>query len=172
MSTLKNLIVDELQDLLHAENQLVKALPKMAKAARSPELKKAFENHLQETESHVERLKDIFGLLGEKAKAKPCKGMAGLVAEGQEIITEGKKKEDFESDLGIIAAAQKVEHYEISGYGTVRAMAEELGAKPIVQLLSATLKEEEAADKLLTKVSQPLLEQAKEEEEDLVAHSR
>jgi Mn-containing catalase len=160
MPILKDVLVEELQDLLHAEGQLVKALPKMARAAKSSDLKAAFAKHLEETNEHVERLKQAFELLGVKAKAKPCKGMQGLIEEGQEKITEGKEKEAAAADLGLVAAAQKVEHYEISGYGTVRAIAEQLGQRTVVRLLAQTLAEEEKADKLLTKLSPPLLQDA------------
>lgn len=160
MSALKELLVEELQDLLHAENQLTKALPKMAKAANEPKLKQAFEKHLEETRGHVERLKQAFELLGEKPKAKVCKAMQGLVEEGQEQITEGKEKEDSIADLALIAAAQKVEHYEISGYGTLRTVAEQIGENRVAKLLAQTLAEEEKADKLLTQLSPPLLEEA------------
>jgi Mn-containing catalase len=114
VSILKEVLVEELQDLLHAENHLTKALPKMARAAKSAELKSAFEQHTEQTKGHVDRLQQVFELLGAKAKTKPCKGMQGLVEEGQEKITEGQEKEDVAADLGLIAAAQKVEHYEIS----------------------------------------------------------
>ncbi|MGA8029326.1 MAG: DUF892 family protein [Bryobacteraceae bacterium] len=171
MSALQELLVEEMQDLLHAEGQLVKALPKMARAANDPKLKQAFENHLEETKGHVERLKQGFELLGAKAKAKPCKAMQGLVEEGQETITEGKEKEDAVADLALVAAAQKVEHYEISGYGTLRTVAERIGQTKVARLLAQTLAEEEKADKLLTQLSPPLLEQAAqepgEEEEEL-----
>jgi Mn-containing catalase len=160
MPVLKEVLVEELQDLLHAENQLVKALPKLARAAKSSELKSAFEHHTEETKGHVERLQEAFGLLGVKPKAKPCKGMQGLVAEGQEKISEGKEKEDAAADLGLVAAAQKVEHYEISGYGTVRTIAEQLGENKVARLLAQTLAEEEKADQLLTKLSPPLLQEA------------
>ena len=167
MSTvLQNLLIEEMQDLLHAEGQLVKALPKMAKAAHEPKLKAAFTKHLEETKGHVERLKQAFELLGAKAKAKPCKAMMGLVEEGQEQIDEGKEKEDVASDLMIVAAAQKVEHYEISGYGTLRAIAEQLGQIKVAKLLAQTLAEEEKADKLLTALSPALLEEAAHEEEE------
>jgi len=171
MSTaLQELLVDELQDLLHAEGQLVKALPKMARAASDPKLKQAFEKHLEETKGHVERLKQAFELLGSRAKAKPCKAMQGLVEEGQEQIAEGKEKDDATADLMLVAAAQKVEHYEISGYGTCRAIAERIGQSKVAKLLAQTLAEEEKADKLLTQISPPLLEQAasqpEEEEEE------
>jgi ferritin-like metal-binding protein YciE len=168
MPALKELLVEEMQDLLHAEGQLVKALPKMAKAAKEPKLRQAFENHLEETKGHVERLKQAFELLGERPKATVCKAMQGLVQEGQEKITEGKQKEDALADLSLVAAAQKVEHYEISGYGTLRTVAEQLGEDRVAKLLAQTLTEEEKADKLLTQLSPPLLQEATElpEEEE------
>jgi Mn-containing catalase len=159
VSVLTNLLIEEMQDLLHAENQLVAALPKMAKAAHDPKLKTAFQNHLEETKGHVDRLKQAFELLGAKAKAKPCKAMLGLVDEGKETITEGKGKEDSIADLALIVAAQKVEHYEISGYGSLRAIAEQLGDPKVTKLLAETLAEEENADKLLTKLSPALMQQ-------------
>jgi Mn-containing catalase len=164
MPALQELLVEEMQDLLHAEGQLVKALPKMAKAAHDPKLKQAFEKHLEETKGQVERLKQAFELLGARPKAKPCKAMQGLVEEGQEKITEGKEKEAPAADLALIAAAQKVEHYEISGYGTLRTIAEQLGENKVAKLLAQTLMEEEKTDKLLTQLSPPLLEQANQEE--------
>ncbi len=160
MELLRELLTEELKDLLHAENQLVKALPKMAKAAKDPDLQTAFEDHLEQTKGHVERLKEVFELLGEKPKAKPCKGMAGLVEEGQEVITDGKEMEEAPADLALIGAAQRVEHYEIAAYGTARAIAEQMERRDIVKLLSQTLTEEEKADQLLTKLAQPLLEEA------------
>ncbi|MBV9295486.1 MAG: ferritin-like domain-containing protein [Acidobacteriaceae bacterium] len=163
MPALEELLVEEMQDLLHAEGQLVRALPKMAKAAHDPKLKQAFTNHLEETKGHVERLKQAFELLGARAKAKPCKAMQGLVEEGQETITEGKEKEEAIADLGLVAAAQKVEHYEISGYGTLRTVAEQLGQTKVARLLAQTLAEEEKADKLLTQLSPPLLQEAAQE---------
>jgi Mn-containing catalase len=166
MSALQELLVEEMQDLLHAEGQLVKALPKMARAAKNPKLKQAFENHLEETKGHVERLKQAFEALGERAKAKPCKAMQGLVEEGQEQITEGKVKEDAVADLMLVAAAQKVEHYEMSGYGTLRTVAEQLGETKVAKLLAQTLAEEEKADKLLTQLSPPLLEEAAQEPDE------
>ncbi|HSU62214.1 MAG TPA: ferritin-like domain-containing protein [Bryobacteraceae bacterium] len=160
MPETQHLLIEEMQDLLHAEHQLVKALPKMAKAAHDPELKQAFEKHLEETQGHVQRLEQAFELLGAKPKTKVCKGMQGLVEEGQEKITEGKEKEQSIADLGLAAAAQKVEHYEISGYGTLRAIAEKLGEQKIAKLLSQTLEEEEKTDKLLTQVCAPILDEA------------
>ena len=169
MDTLQELLVEELQDLLHAENQLVKALPKMAKAANDEDLRGAFQEHLEQTKSHVERLTEAFDLLGEKAKGKPCKGMAGLIQEGQEIITEGKEKDDIPADLALIAAAQKVEHYEIAAYGSVLAIAERMERKDIVKLLEKTLQEEEKTDQLLTELASPLLERAEQMGEEELA---
>jgi manganese catalase len=165
-SVLEELLVNELQDLLHAEGQLVKALPKMGRAAHEPKLKQAFQKHAEETKGQVERLKQVFELLGAKAKAKPCKAMQGLVEEGQEQITEGKEKEDVAADLMLVASAQKIEHYEISGYGTCRAIAEQIGQTKVAKLLAQTLAEEEKTDKLLTQLSPPLLEEAAREPEE------
>ncbi|HEY2350892.1 MAG TPA: ferritin-like domain-containing protein [Candidatus Acidoferrum sp.] len=145
---LKELYVDELRDIYNAENQLVKALPKMAKAANSEDLRNGFEQHLEQTRGHVQRLEQIFKDFGEKASGKKCKGMEGLVAEGQEMMDE-----DFEGDVmdaALISAAQRVEHYEIAAYGTVRTYAELLGEKNAVQLLEQTLEEEKETDQKLT----------------------
>jgi Mn-containing catalase len=160
MSQLKELLVEELQDLLHAETQLTKALPKMAQAAHNPKLRESFEKHLTQTQNHVQRLRTSFELLGEKAQAKPCKAMEGLVAEGEETIAEGKEKQELSADLALITAAQKVEHYEISAYGTLRALARQIGEYQVAELLSHTLGEEEATDFLLTEVAKPLIQQA------------
>jgi Mn-containing catalase len=154
---LQDLLVEEMQDLLHAETQVLKALPKMEKAAHSSELKLAFQRHLQETQEQVERLRQSFEILGMKPKPKECKGMAGLLEEGEEMIKEGKEMDDVASDLALIAAAQKVEHYEISGYGTARTMAMQIGRSEIANLLSKTLAEEEKTDNLLTQVARPLM---------------
>jgi Mn-containing catalase len=167
MPVLREMLIEEMQDLLHAEGQLVKALPRMAKAAHDPQLKEGFLKHLEETKTQAERLKQAFELLGAKAKAKPCKGMAGIIEEGQEKIEEGKEKDPVAADLGLAAAAQKVEHYEISGYGTLRTLAEQIGEKKVAKLLAQTLAEEEKTDKLLTKFCQPLLEQAVSSEEEM-----
>jgi Mn-containing catalase len=163
MSQLKELLVEELEDLLHAETQLTKALPKMAAAAHNPKLRETFQKHLIQTEGQIERLKRVFELLGEKAKAKPCKAMEGLVAEGEQTIEEGQDKEDLAADLALIAAAQKVEHYEISGYGTLRGLARQIGEFEVSELLTHTLGEEESADFLLTQVAKPLIQQATSE---------
>jgi Mn-containing catalase len=165
MPAIAELLVEEMQDLLHAEGQLVKALPKMAKAAKSPELKQAFESHLEQTKRHVERLNQAFELMGVKPKSKPCKGMHGLVEEGSETIEDGKEKPDAIADLALIAAAQKVEHYEICGYGTLRALAEHIGNMAVAKLLAQTLAEEEKADELLTNISPSLLDQSEDEDQ-------
>jgi Mn-containing catalase len=164
MTQLKDLLIEELQDLLHAENQLVGALPKMAQAAHNPKLKEGFEKHLAQTRGHVERLQRAFELLGEDAKPKPCKAMMGLMDEGQETIKEGANKEPLASDLALITAAQKVEHYEISGYGTVRGLARQIGELEVAALLSQTLGDEESADFLLTAIAKPLMQQARLED--------
>jgi Mn-containing catalase len=158
MSQIKELLIDQLQDLLHAETQLTGALPKMVEAANHPKLKEAFEKHLIQTEIHVERLRQVFEFLGEKAEPKPCKAMMGLVEEASETIKEGKEKEPVSADLGLIAAAQRVEHYEISAYGTARGLARQLGELEAARLLSHTLGDEQSADFLLTAISDPLLQ--------------
>ncbi len=160
MPQIKELLVEQLQDLLHAEGQLTGALPKMAEAANHPKLKEAFEKHLTQTQGHVERLRKVFELLGEEAKPKPCKAMMGLMEEGKETIEEGDEKEPLAADLALIAAAQRVEHYEIAAYGTVKALARQIGAVDAARLLSHTLGEEQSCDFLLTAISEPLLQQA------------
>jgi ferritin-like metal-binding protein YciE len=151
LESLEDLLMHEMQDLYSAEKQLTKALPKMAKAAQSPELKAAFEEHLRETEGHVDRLERAFEILGEKAKAKTCKGMEGLIKEGKEVIDE--EAESSVHDAALIAAAQKVEHYEIGGYGTIATFAKLLGQSEVESLLKETLDEEKAADEKLTRIA-------------------
>jgi Mn-containing catalase len=155
------LLVDELRDILHAEKQLTKALPKMAAAARHDKLRELFEQHLIETEAQIERLNECFSLLGETARAKPCKGMMGLVAEGQEVMEEGEAKEDAAADLALIGAAQRVEHYEISAYTTARNLAQQLRHSAVVELLAKNLAEEENSDMLLNQVARSLMSVAK-----------
>lgn len=157
---MKELLVRELEDLLHAENQLVKALPKMAKAAHAVPLRQAFTDHLEQTRGHVERLRRSFELLGAKVKAKTCKGMEGLIEEGEESIEEGEDADPAIADLGLIIAAQKVEHYEISGYGSARTIAEQVGESRVARLLADTEAEESQADELLTQCAQPLYARA------------
>jgi manganese catalase len=155
------LLVDELRDILHAEKQLTKALPKMAKASRFDQLRELFELHLEETEHQIERINECFSLLGVSARAKPCKGMMGLVEEGQEVMEKGEEKEDATADLALIGAAQRVEHYEISGYTTARNLAQQLRHSAVVALLSKSLAEEENADQLLNQVARTLMSVAK-----------
>jgi Mn-containing catalase len=165
MGQLKELLVDNLQDLLHAEMQLVQALPEMAEAAHHPKLKELLTKHLLQTEGHVERLKTAFELLDEKAQAKACKGMMGLIEEGKETIEENEEGDELAADLALIGAAQKVEHYEISGYGTARCLARQIGEREVATLLSQTLGEEESSDFLLTEIGKPLLQDASLEDE-------
>jgi ferritin-like metal-binding protein YciE len=157
---LKGLYIDELKDLYSAETQLVKALPKMAKAASSEELRQGFEEHLEQTRGHVERLEKVFKVLGESPKGKTCKGMQGLIEEGSEVI-----EEDFEGslmDAALISAAQRVEHYEIAAYGTVCAFAKELGESDQASLLNETLKEEKETDEKLSELSTQINTEANE----------
>jgi Mn-containing catalase len=158
---LEELLVEQLQDLLSAEGQLVKALPKMLEAANAPGLRLCFEDHLEETREQLERLKEAMGLLGAKATAKPCKGMAGLLEEGEEVMAEGEEKEPGAADLALIAAAQKVEHYEISAYRTARTLAGQIGAQGVALLLNTTLGEEETADSLLTQIARELMSESR-----------
>jgi ferritin-like metal-binding protein YciE len=151
LNSLEDVLKTELEDLHSAETQLTKALPKMAKAASNEELKKAFEEHLEETKGHVKRLEEALGELGVKSPSEECKAMKGLIAEGEEILEEDG--DDTAKDAAIIAAAQKVEHYEIASYGTVRTLADELGLDDIRDLMEQTLDEESNADKLLTKIA-------------------
>ena len=162
MSMLKELYIDELKDIYSAENQLVKALPKLAKAAESDELRSAFENHLEETKKHVSRLENIFKELGESPNGKKCKGMEGLVKEGSEMIA--KDLDPAELDAGLISAAQRVEHYEIAGYGCVATYARLMGEDDAAALLAQTLSEEKAADSKLTEISEEINAIANEEE--------
>ena len=169
---LKRLYIDELKDLYNAENQLVKALPKMVKTASSEELRQGFEEHLEQTRGHVQRLEKIFKSLGESPKGKKCKGMEGLVAEGAEVM-----EEDFEDsvmDAALIGAAQRVEHYEIAAYGTACAFAEVLGESDQASLLNETLEEEKETDEKLTKLAEEINSQANEagEEQEAVADDK
>ncbi|HEY1799826.1 MAG TPA: ferritin-like domain-containing protein [Terriglobales bacterium] len=160
---LRELYIDELKDLYNAENQLVKALPKLAKAASSEELSEGFEEHLEQTKGHVERLEKIFESLDESPKGKKCAGMEGLVKEGSEVMDE-----DYEGavmDAALIGAAQRVEHYEIAGYGTASEFATLLGEEEHVSLLNETLEEEKETDEKLTELAKTINAQANEGEE-------
>lgn len=151
IDSMDKLFVDELRDLYSAETQITKALPKMAKASTSNELRAAFEHHLKETEEHVQRLEQIFETLGESPKGETCEGIEGIIEEGEKDLKNAE--EGPVRDEALISAAQRVEHYEMAGYGTVRTYAERMGKQQIVQLLERTLQEEKAADEKLTKVS-------------------
>ena len=155
LTTIEELLIHSVKDLYSAESQLVKALPKMAKAATDPTLVAGFKKHLQETKEHVTRLEQVAKLLDATPRGLTCKAMKGLVEEGQETIEEDA--EDSIKDLALITAAQKVEHYEISGYGSARALAEALGHQDIVDLLQTALDEESATDETLTTVAAEII---------------
>lgn len=150
--TLHELLVDEIQDLYHAEKQLTKALPKLAKAATHEDLREAFEMHLEETRGQISRLEEVFAALEEKPKAKPCPGMAGIIEEGNELMQEDAEASVL--DAGLIAAAQRAEHYEIGAYGTCVAWARLLGLDEVVGLLEQTLEEEKATDEKLSALAE------------------
>jgi ferritin-like metal-binding protein YciE len=152
MHTLEDMYVDLLKDLYSAEKQLVKALPKIAKSAQSSDLQKAFQDHLRQTEGHVERIERIFSDLEGSPRGKKCVGMEGLIEEGSELMKEDAEPEVL--DAGLIAAAQKVEHYEIASYGTARAWAQRLGYNDATRLLQQTLEEESAANEKLTRIAE------------------
>jgi ferritin-like metal-binding protein YciE len=151
-TTLRDALIDEVRDLYHAERQLVKALPRLARAATSDELREAIESHLAETENQVSRLAQVFELLDEKPRAKVCAGMAGIVEEASDLLKEGG--EDAVLDAGIIAVAQRAEHYEISAYGTAAAWADAIGLTDVADLLRETLDEETAADETLSALAE------------------
>jgi ferritin-like metal-binding protein YciE len=152
-SALNELFIDELKDIYWAEQHLVKALPKMAKGATSADLKQAFEHHLQETENHVTRLEQIFESIGEKAKAVKCEAMAGLLKEAEELMSETEKGTEVR-DVALISAAQKVEHYEIASYGTMKTLATVLNYNEAAEILNVTLEEEKNADNSLTALAE------------------
>jgi ferritin-like metal-binding protein YciE len=160
-NALKVLYIDELRDIYNAENQLVKALPKMAKASTSDDLRVGFEEHLEQTKGHVQRLEQIFAELDEKPTGKKCKGMEGLVQEGKEMIDE---QEGEVLDAGLISAAQRVEHYEIAAYGCVRTYANLLGETDAAELLNQTLEEEKETDKKLTSLAEKINVEASAQE--------
>lgn len=168
METLQDVFFHELADILHAEKQLVKTLPKMAKAATSDKLRTAFEDHLEETKTHVDRIEQVFELFDKSPRAKKCKAMEGLVTEGEELIKE--EDENIARDAGLIASAQKVEHYEIATYGTLCAWAAELANPSALQLLKQNMEEEKAADAKLSKLAEgvinPLAEMGNGADED------
>ncbi|HVD12187.1 MAG TPA: ferritin-like domain-containing protein [Gaiellaceae bacterium] len=151
LQTLDDLFVDQLQDLYSAEQQLVQALPKMASAASNDELREAFEHHLSETQEHVQRISDIFGEIGATPSGETCEAMEGLIREGEQVLTA--QGDPTVRDAALIAAAQRVEHYEIAAYGTARTLADDLDQDGAKDLLDQTLDEESNADKLLTKIA-------------------
>jgi len=151
LSSLQDVFKEQVEDLYSAETQLVEALPKMASAANNDQLKQAFEQHLEETRGHVQRLQQVFGDAGISSPSEHCKGMEGLIKEGEEIVTA--QGDPNAKDAALIAAAQRVEHYEIAAYGTARTLADELGFDDAKDLLDQTLDEESDADKLLTKIA-------------------
>jgi ferritin-like metal-binding protein YciE len=159
LQSLEELFVDELKDLYSAENQILKALPKMIKAASSNELKAGFEEHLEQTRGHVKRLEEIFQELDESPKGKKCKGMEGIIADGKELLS--KEAEPEVMDAGLIAAAQHVEHYEIAGYGCARTYAELLQQQNFVNLLQETLNEEKQTDEKLSQLAKRINVRAK-----------
>jgi|SRR5947209_5397481 len=161
----EDLLLEGLQDLYDAEQQITKALPKMAEAATSAELAEAFQQHLDETKAQVERLERIFEAMGEQPGGKPCEGMQGLIHEGERLMSEISRSPTL--DVGLIAAAQKVEHYEISAYGSMRMLAETLGQPETAELLEETLDEEKATDDTLTEIAESILsgEDTDEDEE-------
>ncbi|HEY6554990.1 MAG TPA: ferritin-like domain-containing protein [Vicinamibacteria bacterium] len=163
--SVKELLIDELKDIYDAEQRLTKALPKLAKAASSEELSAALEDHLKETQGHVVRLEEVFRTLGETPRRKTCKAMVGLLEEGKEIMEEEDALDNIK-DLGLIAAAQKVEHYEIATYGCLRAWAEMLKEPKAVKLLQKTLDEETAADEKLTEISKGIEPEAMDDEDE------
>jgi ferritin-like metal-binding protein YciE len=157
LKSLQDLYVNELKDLYSAENQILKALPKMAQAASSPQLQQAFQEHLQQTHTQVDRLDRIFSRLGQRATGKKCEGVAGLIEEGKELMQMDVDEQVM--DAGLIVAAQKVEHYEMAGYGSVRTFARLLGEHEAAQLLQQTLDEEGATDKKLTALAEGMVNQ-------------
>jgi ferritin-like metal-binding protein YciE len=154
LNSLDDLLVEQLEDLYDAEKQLVKALPKMAKAANNDSLKRGFEEHLEQTKGHVNRLEKVFKDLGQTAKAKTCEAMKGLVEEAEDFLDE--KATPAVCDAGLIACAQRVEHYEIAGYGSVRTWCQQLGHRECARLLQQTLDEEAATDKKLTQIAETI----------------
>jgi ferritin-like metal-binding protein YciE len=168
MSDLRETFIEELKDLYDAEKQMVKALPKMAKAAKHEDLREAFEMHLQETEEHVRRLEEVFSIMGESVKGKKCKAMNGLVEEGEDLI------EEEEGDAALICAAQKVEHYEIASYGSLESWARLMEQEDAANLLEETLEEEKVADEKLTEIAETAINpeemSSSEEEEEEAGH--
>jgi ferritin-like metal-binding protein YciE len=155
LENLQDLLKEDLKDVLHAENQILKALPKMIKAASNEQLQEAMEHHLEETKGHVDRVEQVMEMLGMSVKAKPCKAMQGIIEEGKEVMSEDA--EDDVMDAALIGAAQKVEHYEIATYGTLCTYAELLGLKDAKRLLGQNLEEEKMADQKLSELAEAVI---------------
>ncbi len=155
--TLNDLFVEALKDVYHAEKQILRALPKMAKSAESDQLRQAFQTHREETERQVERLEQVFELIGKPARGKPCQAMQGIIEEGKEVMEDFADSEAL--DAGLIDAAQAVEHYEICRYGTLKAWATQLGMRDAARLLDQTLQEEKKTDKLLSQLAESAVNQ-------------
>jgi ferritin-like metal-binding protein YciE len=155
MENLEDLMKEDLKDLLHAENQVAKALPKMIKSATNPQLAEAFSMHLEETKGHIERVEQVMGIMGMPVKTKPCKAMQGIIEEGKEVM--GEDAEDDVMDAALIGAAQKVEHYEIASYGTLCTYAELLGLREAKKLLGQNLEEEKRTDQKLTQLAESVI---------------
>ena len=164
MDSLDKLFEETLRDIYYAEKKILKALPKMAKKATSPKLTKAFEKHLRETEGQVERLEEVFTLIGKAARGKTCPAIDGIIEEGEDIMKEAE--DDTVRDAGLLAAAQAVEHYEITRYGTLKSWAGKLGMSEVVELLDATLQEEKTTDENLTVLAESEINIAADEGED------
>jgi ferritin-like metal-binding protein YciE len=162
LDSLEKLFLEELRDIYNAEKQLTRALPRMAKAAESPELRQAFTTHLKETEGQIQRLERVFKEVGQAVRGKKCKGMEGLIAEGKELLEEDAEEDVL--DAGLIASAQHIEHYEIAGYGCVRTYAQLLGLDNAAKLLQQTLDEEKETDELLSGLAENINVEAEEEE--------
>jgi len=158
LDSLEKLFIEELKDIYNAEKQILRALPRMAKSAESPELQQAFTKHLKETEGQVQRLEKVFQVVGQAVRGKTCKGMQGLLEEGKEVME--KEGEGPVIDAALVASAQKVEHYEIAAYGCLRTYAQLLGLNEAVDLLQQTLEEEEATDKILTELGESGINEA------------
>lgn len=164
INSLEILFAEELKDVYDAEKRLTRAIPKMAKAANSEELRDALQEHLEQTKGQVSRIEQAFQILGKKAQAKPCAGMKGIIEEGEEVI--GKDAEETFADLGIIGAARRVEHYEIAGYRSLISLAEAMGNNEVQELLQQNLEEEEETDRKLAELGESLLQDSESEMED------
>jgi ferritin-like metal-binding protein YciE len=172
LETLQDVFIEQLKDIFSAENQILKALPKLAKAAASNDLKRAFEEHLEQTRTHVERLEQIMEAIEATGRGKKCKGMEGLLEEGAETLAMKRAASPAALDAAMIAAAQRVEHYEIAAYGTVVAYAKQLGLRDAMELLKETLGEEEQTDKKLSQIAQTVNLEAAQSQPEAASQNR